>query len=144
MNQSNQTNQTAQLIPLDFLLDLLGQSIAQTATAVGIFPLLSTLGFITNILSFFIFRDPELTMPMYDYLKVYSLNSSVVCLVSIAAWFALSYRWISWANAYWSIAYNCYVFNIFGGIVYFFGTYLDILITIDRIGNITNRQLIKY
>jgi hypothetical protein len=128
---------------LDMLLDLFAQTWTLTYL-IGIFDtVVGSFGFVTNLVSFFIFRDPELTLPMYDYLKIYSLNSSALCLVTIFAFLSTTYRWLSWTNCYWTQAYVLYGYIIVSNTAYFFNTYLDIVITLDRIGNIKNKRWIK-
>jgi hypothetical protein len=93
------------------------------------------LGCFFNIISFIILRDREFIGAQYDYLKVYTLNSAQVYLLSLFFIFVNTAQFIPWSNSYITRAYTLFVYLPFANTGYFYGTFLDIVITLDR----TNR-----
>src|SRR5690606_39045669 len=96
--------------------------------------LFSIMGVILNLFSFYVFRDTEtFNIPFYEYLRVYCINSAIANFFDIILFTANSYRLFMWANAYWSHFYYLYIYLPIVNVNYFYGTFLDIFITLDRI-----------
>jgi hypothetical protein len=103
------------------------------------FVVVGSIGFILNISSFVIFINGKFDIPLYQFLRVYALNSSIICLVSIFLFACNSSRLFPWANARQAQDYISYVYIPIMNTCYFFSTLLDILITIERISLIKTR-----
>jgi hypothetical protein len=97
--------------------------------------IVSGIGFILNILSFAVFMDKEFDIPLYRYLRVYTINSAVGCLFFSSLFTALSASYFSWTYSYPAAFYCTYIFLPIANTGYFYGTILDLIITMDRISN---------
>jgi hypothetical protein len=130
---SNQT--TDQPIHLDDLFYAFGQTLLLNGLNFYPFVIFGSFGFILNIFSFIIFQQTEFNTPLYQYLKVYSINSAQVCFFATFVFLANTQVMFEWSNSYWTHVYYLHVFVPFANTGYFYGTVLDILITLDRIAN---------
>lgn len=91
-------------------------------------------GFLLNSICLYIYRDRrEFSLPIFDYLRVYTLNSTIIGFLSTFVFVSTSGRFIRWTNTYQSFAFFLYFDYQIINLGYFFGTMLDILITIDRV-----------
>jgi hypothetical protein len=88
-----------------------------------------------NLVSFFVFMDKEFEMALYSYMRVYTINSAVVCLLVGTFFTANTYSFFNWTFTYPAQFYYIYIFIPFGSTSYYYGTMLDIFITLDRISN---------
>lgn len=95
--------------------------------------LVSVLGFLLSLFSFIVFQSDKFKIPFYEYMRVYTLNGTIACLVSIFNCFNSSIRIVSFSNSFLVQAYNIYVFLPIASTTYFYGSVLDILILIDRL-----------
>jgi hypothetical protein len=77
--------------------------------------------------------DKEFDMPLYSYLRVYTINSAVMCLFCVTLFTANSFRFFSWTYAYPTQFFNNYIEIPVSNTSYYFGTMLDLIITLDRI-----------
>jgi hypothetical protein len=116
-------------MPLDFLIDIMGE------TWFFVFTIIGSYGTVFNILSFIVFLDRDLSVPLYEYLRVYTIHGAQTCFFSLFVFIANTMRMFEWSNMYWTHAYYTFVYVPFVTSGYFFGTYMDIVITVDRIGN---------
>jgi hypothetical protein len=145
-SSSSSPNQTisSQLIPIDALYDSYAKTWPLTYLWLYPFVILGPLGCLLNSLSFLILRRPEFnTRPMYAYLKVYSLNSAQICLVSTFVFTSMSTRLFAWSNSYPAHFYHLFVYTPLANTGYFYGTFLDIVVTLDRIGS-SNKSIRKW
>jgi hypothetical protein len=104
------------------------------------FALVGSAGFVLNTGSLLIFMDTrEFRIPLYAYLRVYAANNALMCFLSIFNFTSNSMRLFHWANSLPAqIYYNYFYINV-GCMCYFFGSAIDIVITLDRIGNFYKR-----
>jgi hypothetical protein len=102
----------------------------------------AVLGFIFNLISFVVFFDTDFNIPLYKYFRIYSINSAVVNLVHIFIFISFSYRLVPLGNTYASQALFDYALLPLCMAGYFYGTVLDIVITVDRIANF--KQSVKH
>jgi hypothetical protein len=131
------------LLYLDTILNENGQTWINTYLYTVPFAVVGPFGFFANIVCFFILLDPEFNSPLYAYMRVYVCNSTVINLVSCFFGFFYSSRLNDWSNAYWTWAYYVYVYVPFSATLYLYGTVIDIVITIDRIGKLRMKEFIK-
>jgi hypothetical protein len=92
------------------------------------------MGFILNIYSFSVLLKIKIkSTRLYEYLRIYCLNSAVICLISGWGFLAYSPRFFPYFSFSVFKFYRCYVYNFVGTTFYFFGNFLDIFISLDRI-----------
>ncbi len=138
MNVSNLTS--SEIFELNKLWDRYGQSWTLTFMYRWRY---RSLGCLFNTISFIMLRDKEFNGPMYDYLKVYTLNSAQVCFFMAFFFLVSTARVNAWSNFYITRAYNLLVYVLFVNTGYFYGTFLDIVITLDRISKLTAKFLLR-
>jgi hypothetical protein len=143
MNASNATSRVP--VPLEDILTKYGKTLFMNYLWLYPFVISGSVGFVFNIVSFVIFQGREFNTPLYAYLRVYSINSAQVCFFSVFIFLANTIHFFEWTNQYWTNAYYLYVYIPFVNFGYFFGTFLDIVITLDRISNFNRyvRALMK-
>lgn len=93
----------------------------------------SAIGFFLSVLCVFLFFQSEFKLPLYDYLKLYSISNVIVCFASFFYTFTWSAEVFPFANTYISKFYASYIFTPVVNVSYYFSTALDIIITMDRI-----------
>jgi hypothetical protein len=103
------------------------------------FTITSTIGLIMNILAFLVFQDSEFNVRLYAYLRVYCLNNACLCFLNIFNFTFSSIRLFSFANSYWAQVYYNYIYTPVITLNYFFGSVVDIIILLDRIGHFDKR-----
>jgi hypothetical protein len=142
MNSStNSTTTTAnstdvqQLPSLDTMLTAFGDIIALDYMWFYPFVILGPIGFLANILCFVVLLNKKFdNMPMYSYLRVYTVNSGLLCLLSIPIFVASARRLFPALNCYASQIYFLWVYLPCGISMQVMAPLLDIAITMDRIG----------
>ena len=98
-----------------------------------------SIGFIFNMFTLIILQDNEFSINLYKYLRVYCVNSIVVCFISIFIFISNTYRFVSWSGTYYAQLFYLSVYVPISSTGYFFGTTMDILITCERIANFNKR-----
>ena len=115
------------------LLDEIGLSFEIDLLHGIIFPVVSFIGFLFNLINILILRDACFNTVFYKYLKIYCFNSLIINIFSSFVFISHARHFSKLSNSYVSIAYFCYIFIPIVNTYYFYGTVLDILITIERI-----------
>ncbi len=137
-------NQTQQYMNLEMLLTSIGQTWVQNYIWTVVDSSCAIIGFILNILNLVVLNDAEFSLPLYDYLRVYSLNGAVMLLFASSIGFcSTSYKLFEWADSGWATTYYVYAYIPIVNTGYFFASVLDSLITLDRIACF-NTQLKQY
>ena len=96
----------------------------------------SIIGFLINCLSFFILSKKTFdSTPLFKYLKVYVANSSVVCLISSIYFIPATYNLFEFTNTIWVRVYVTNMYAYLLSTAYFFSSYLDIYIGLERVSN---------
>lgn len=73
---------------------------------------LSVLGIVLNLISFFIFKNNRFnSIPLYGYLKIYTINSSVICLINSTYFLISTSTFFSIVYAYEMQFYSCYIYT---------------------------------
>jgi hypothetical protein len=144
MNQSTFAPTTAAASPVymtvNEILLLVGSTWSYDYMWVYLVTLMSAVGFVLNMLSFVVYQQAKFNTSLYDYLRVYSINSAQICFLSIFVFVANAPHVLpACAHSYWPQAYFIYLYIPFFNTGYFYGTALDVLITLDRIFSLTPR-----
>jgi hypothetical protein len=96
-------------------------------------------GFILNVSSFIILKNRDFELNVYGYIRVYTLNSSLICLLTSTRFIYKSHHFFKFSNTFTAQNYGSKFFVPIMNILYFFGSSLDILLTIDRMIIFSNR-----
>jgi hypothetical protein len=120
---------------MDILLRRFGSTLTLDTLHLYANTFFALLGFTFNLLSFVVFNksDEFKHLSLYKYLRIYTLNSALTCLACAFLFTAFSKRYFEWSNSYLTNAYALFVYLPLANTGYFFGTVLDILITLDRV-----------
>lgn len=98
-----------------------------------IFTPVSFFGVFLNLLSFHILIKISNKSNLFEYLKIYCLNSVILTLSATFLFLSRSRRYISESSSYWQIAYDTFVYIPIANTAYFIGSVLDIIILLDRL-----------
>jgi hypothetical protein len=110
------------------------------------FTIFGILGLTLNLLAFAILANKrEFHMSMYTYLRVYTVQNSIMCLISTFNFLCTSYRLFSFVNSYTAQLFAQFIYIPIANFCYFYNGVLEILILLDRISimNLRVKQCIK-
>ena len=98
------------------------------------FPPIGLISLAANIFSYVIFSARYFrNKPLYTYLKVICLNSSIINLVFAISFICASRRYLDLANTEFATYFRCYIKIPFINTCYFYGSLIDIVLAIDRL-----------
>jgi hypothetical protein len=87
-----------------------------------------------NIISFVSFLKIKIkSTKMYDYLRVYTLNSCVFCLIGMFSFLPFTSRYFKLTGNYYVSIFHCLFTNYIAVNLYFYGNLLDIIICLERL-----------
>lgn len=92
--------------------------------------------FVSSILSVvcvLVFLQREFKLPMYAYLRLYTIANTILALVSIYSALTTPIQLIGFANSYAANFYVAYVYQPVMSLSYFFTTIVDLAMLMDRI-----------
>lgn len=120
-----------------------------TVTNLAFWPItiLGGAGFILNLISVMVnemlARDFS-SISMYRFLRIYLINSALVCLVVMFNFVGFSVRVFPWIMTQEALKFYIHFFMVFTNIGYFYSTVLNILITFERVWTLRGgNQLFK-
>ena len=94
---------------------------------------LSLIGIILNLLSLFVlYKMNEKKYFIFKILKVYCINSVLICIIAFFTFYVGSPRYIGFRLDYIARTYYCVIINYIGITFYLVGNVLDIIISIER------------
>jgi hypothetical protein len=95
---------------------------------------IAAIGFILNMLSFVVFMDKEFDkVPFFSYLRVYTVNSSVLMLFACSYFTANAFTFFTFATSHPANFFFIRIAIPVGNTGYYFGTMFDLLFTLNRI-----------
>jgi hypothetical protein len=101
-------------------------------------------GLILNIVAFTVYRSKEFNeLPVWEYLRVYTINSALICLLISTQFLNKSYRSFAFSNSEWTVRYHIHFFLPMIHILTQYQSNLDILLSLDRIVLFTQFNLYK-
>ena len=104
---------------------------------------LGMVGCILNTLSLIIlFKKEFQDMKLYSYLRIYSFNSLVSNLFETFLFVTATFRYFEFSNSYGAAFYGCYLYLPIVNTCFFYGSFLDIWINLERISIF--RKGVKY
>jgi hypothetical protein len=98
----------------------------------------NAIGVVFNLAALIVLQNREFEMRLYDYMRVYCANSFVENLISMLTFTANTPFILHWTNSQAAFTFFLYVNAAITNLCYFYGTALDILILLDRIGTFRN------
>lgn len=138
MNKSknSSTNSTEFFLTIEQYYQLIDyNTIIQTLTIYSL-TIINGLGILLNILSFFILKNDRFkSTPIFGYLKIYSLNSSIISLLILINVLTSTYNYFDISYKYEANFFNCYVLNALLTTAHIYSAVLDIYISLDRLFN---------
>ena len=131
---NNNNSFSGYFLPKEIWFEIFGSSILLDSLYVYVYAPLCLSGFLLNLLSYFIFLKKDFqTLSLFSYLRVYSISSSMICLVLGTYFVFQSYNLFSFSNSYEAMSYGCFFFAPFITTVYFFNSFMDVYISLERI-----------
>ena len=86
-----------------------------------------------DLFSFFVlFKRPFLTSIFYNYIKVYFLNSIIICLFLITAFVSVTHGVFNFTNSYATLFYGCYIYGPLLSTFYLNGSLIEISMVVER------------
>jgi hypothetical protein len=132
------SNQTRYIVDEKFYQRVGSNWVTDTIYVAVISPM-GFIGFMLNLLSFGILMRIKIKeTKLYDYLKIYSLSSSLICLIC-GFLFTYAPRYFLDFTNYLAKVFKCRIFGYGVLSLYFFNNLLDILIILDRVSIFVTR-----
>ena len=105
------------------------------------------IGLVLNIFSFFVLAKIKIKCTkLYDYLKIYSLNSAFICIISSSTFMSYSPRFFPYYLEYFAMLGRCKITAFLLATPYLFGNILDIIIGLERMSifNVKIKKIEKF
>ena len=100
---------------------------------------LGLIGLVLNTFSLYVILKININIPIYRYLKIYCLNSSLICFLAIFSFYGnFTIRFTGIKTDLFARIYRCFIVNYVATSLYFYGNMLDIVIVIDRLSIFVN------
>ena len=130
MNTSNQD----EIVEHNILLERVNSTIVLDSLYLFIITIIELIGALLNAVSFItLFKIKKSNKVIYKYLRVYTLNTSICCVISMLAFYSYSPRYFEFALEYGARIYRCIILNFVGTTLYFFSNMLDVVISLERL-----------
>jgi hypothetical protein len=125
---------------LDYTFNSVGYVLLTDQLYTFLITSVSVIGLFLNILSLLAFNHNDLPdMPLYKYLKVYTTTGMIINFFYIFEFLSISLHYIPFARTYVGQVYYNFILIPIASTGYFYGSVLDIIITLDRIANFSPR-----
>lgn len=122
----------------DAYLRSIGSSPLYDAIFLIAFPPFGCLALVGNLISYRILTARYFQQkPLYAYLRATCLNSSIINFVFAITFLCESRRYLVFANTEWAIFFRCYFKIPVINTCYFYGSILDIVLSLDRLVEFT-------
>ena len=133
LTEADSTNTTAIYWPKQAWLELFGMAFTTDYLILYLIGSISILGGFLNLLSFYILtKRPFNNTQLFQYLKVYVINSSILCFMSSTNFVMTTYYVFDFTNTYSARAYGTFFFIVVVTTAHFYGGVLDIYISLER------------
>ena len=132
MNRTNSTQYEFYLTKAQWF-EIFGYSLTLDSFILFLATPVSLAGIILNSISFYVLSNKKFEFKIiFSYLRVYSLNSMLMCLV-LSTYISSTYNFFDLTNSFLSRAYTSKFYIPIVTILAFFSGFLDILISIERL-----------
>ena len=92
------------------------------------------IGFFLNIISFVVLTKIKVsTTKLYDYMKIYSLNSALICALGASVFISFSPRYFPYHIEYFALFGRCIIDQFLLTSLYLFANIMDIIIAFERV-----------
>jgi hypothetical protein len=140
---TNNSNASNLYLSFDEWLLKIGSSYLIDTVHFIVAPLLGSIGLALNLISLkVLLNDQFKESRLYTYLRLYLINSSLICLLNIGL-FTTARRYF-YPDPYLGPFYHARVYPLLANIGYFYACLLEIIITFDRISILTNKAKLKF
>jgi hypothetical protein len=141
MNQTNINMSSARVfLSYEQWLELLASTLLIEIFSVCVVPFLGIVGIVLNIIALWCLLDDKFKkVKLYKYLKVYMVNSLLICLFCIG-FISQSRRFSEIAQQHWALFYSAYIHLPIIFVLYSFAGLIDIMIIIDRISIMSSKS----
>jgi hypothetical protein len=123
---------------LESWLTRIGSSWTQEIIQMTLLPV-GLIGFILNMVALVVLNGKDFKMNVYSYIRFYSVSSGAICLITALRFVSKSYRFFSISNTFEAQMYDAIFYVPVSNVFYFYGSCLDIILTVDRIAMFTNK-----
>jgi hypothetical protein len=124
---------------VDQILTMIGSTLPIDCLWLYVSAPLNAIGVLLNLLTLAILQDKQFDTRLHDYLRV---NSACSCALNFLIMFTFvfnSRRILAWANTGAAWKFAVWIMLPATNLLYLFGTVMDCLILLDRIGTFRNR-----
>jgi hypothetical protein len=118
-------------LSLDTLFNMVGSTFYQEVIFLSLIPL-GIIGTLLNIFVLVVLRDEEFRLPIHQYMRIYTFNSILICLSAATRFVSNSRRFFDFSNTITPQIYFAYFYIGFQNLIYIFGGYMDVLLSLDR------------
>ena len=95
---------------------------------------ISIVGFVLNSISLFVlFKINIKDTRLYLFLRVYTFNSVLICLLSSTSFIPFVPRYVNISNSYVSRFYRCVLMSFGGSTLFLYSNLIEILINLERL-----------
>ena len=131
---NNTLNESYVQLSISNWLELFGSTYSHDFLYTYVLTATSILGVLLNILSFCILLKKNFyKKPIFHYLRVYVINSSIICLFLSSTFLGITYRLYEFTSAYQVYIYGLYVYIPFYNTFYLFNSFMDVFISLERL-----------
>lgn len=142
MSNSNQTNKDTDSeasLSKDDWISLYASTLTLDVLYVYVLTPIAIIAFILNVLAYLIFKKgPFQKGTIFRYLRIYVVNSSIICFFLLTVFIFSAYRIIDITNTYEAVFYGIYIISPLLSIFYLSGSLLEVCILIERSSKITD------
>jgi hypothetical protein len=132
------TTENTRYNSLDFWYKLIGSTLDQQIIHLSLIPI-AVVGTSLNIMTLVLLRSKRFHLPFYKYLRVYTVISILICLFNATLFSSSSRDLLKFTNSKASMMFFCYICLPIVSSLYLYGTFLDIVLSIDRVASLSRR-----
>jgi hypothetical protein len=138
-NSTNVSLEVYSYMTMDEVLTLYGSTWALDYLNLYFYTIVSIVGFVLSMFSLVIFQDDEFSLPLYAYLRVYSINNILGSFINIFNFVYSSIRIFEWSNSHEAQVYYNYISMPIANVCYSYSGVLNNAITLDRMAYLSVR-----
>jgi hypothetical protein len=132
MNNSTSSINKVIFVTLDSALNSVGSKWPQEIVFLCVIPM-GAIGTLLNIFGLIILNGEDFQLPIYDYMRIYTLNSTCISFATIFRFINNSRRFFAFSNTNTAQFFTGNIFIPIINILFCYGGYLDSLLTFDRV-----------
>jgi hypothetical protein len=138
MNNNSANGNKSVYFSVDFWLQIFGARSYEEICFLLLIPI-GSIGFILNVIALVILRGKDFELPIYEYVRIYTVNSMFICLLTATRFLDKTLGLFTFTNSRGVFMYITHVYIPLINLVYFYQSILDLVLTFDRIVLFTNR-----